>query len=160
MLEGDKVSVLTNTYPHKSYRKIKLAICHHQVDSPLYVWSSVWSNLNILSLLQGNWEQNGFRFQHNGFWWRRSKYLMQKLIESLSIFTGFHWTLVQSNLVWHCVAFVYFTSTVACGNVNMIYFLSRLLITLFMWFSFVISHHSAYYGSYMRTHHTKSIKCL
>ena len=40
---GDKVSVLTHTYPHKLLRKIKVTICNHQVDSPLYVWPDVWS---------------------------------------------------------------------------------------------------------------------
>ena len=35
--QGDKVSILTCTYPHKSPRKI-VPICSHQANSPLYVW--------------------------------------------------------------------------------------------------------------------------
>ena len=31
------------TYPHKPLRKIKVTICNHQADSPLYVWTDVWS---------------------------------------------------------------------------------------------------------------------
>ena len=34
-LEGDKVSMLTHTYPHKLLRKIEVTICNHQADSPL-----------------------------------------------------------------------------------------------------------------------------
>ena len=41
-LGGDKVSMLTHTYPHKPLRKIKVIICNHQADSPFYVWSDVW----------------------------------------------------------------------------------------------------------------------
>ena len=40
---GDKVSVLTHTYPHKIQRNIKIAICSHQVDSPIYLWTDVCS---------------------------------------------------------------------------------------------------------------------
>ena len=42
-LGGDKVSrpMLTHTYPHKPLRKIKVTICNHQADSPLYVWPDV-----------------------------------------------------------------------------------------------------------------------
>ena len=40
---GDKVSMFTHTYPHKHLRKIKVTICSHQADSPLYVWPDVWS---------------------------------------------------------------------------------------------------------------------
>ena len=42
-LEDDKVSVLTHTctYLHKPLRKIKVTICNHQADSPLYVWPDV-----------------------------------------------------------------------------------------------------------------------
>ena len=35
-LWGDKVSVLTHTYPHKPLRKIEVAICSDEVDSPFY----------------------------------------------------------------------------------------------------------------------------
>ena len=35
---GDKVSMLTHTYPHKLVRKIR-----DQADSPLYVWPNIWS---------------------------------------------------------------------------------------------------------------------
>ena len=42
-LGGDKVSMLTYTYPHKPLRKIKVTICNRQADSPLYVWPDVWS---------------------------------------------------------------------------------------------------------------------
>ena len=34
---GDKVSVLTHTYPHKPLMNIRVTICKHQADSPLYV---------------------------------------------------------------------------------------------------------------------------
>ena len=37
-LRGDKVSMLSHIYPHKSLRKIELTICNHQADSLLYVW--------------------------------------------------------------------------------------------------------------------------
>ena len=40
-LRGDKMSVLTHTYPYKPLRKIKVTICNHQADSPLYVWPVV-----------------------------------------------------------------------------------------------------------------------
>ena len=43
-LKGDKVSMLTHTYPYKPLRKIEVAICNHQADSPLYVWPNVWSS--------------------------------------------------------------------------------------------------------------------
>ena len=39
--KGDKVSMWTHTYPHNPPRKIKVTICSHQVDNPLYVWSDV-----------------------------------------------------------------------------------------------------------------------
>ena len=42
-LRGNKVSMLTHTYPHKPLGKIKVAICIHQADSPLNVWPDVWS---------------------------------------------------------------------------------------------------------------------
>ena len=35
---GDNVSMLIHTYPHKPLRKIKVTICNHQADSPLYLW--------------------------------------------------------------------------------------------------------------------------
>ena len=35
---GDKVSMLNHTYPHKPVGKIKVSICNHQADTPLYVW--------------------------------------------------------------------------------------------------------------------------
>ena len=38
---GDKVSMLTHTYPHKPLRKIKVNISSHHGDSPLYVWPDV-----------------------------------------------------------------------------------------------------------------------
>ena len=34
-LGGDKVSMLTHSYPHKSLRLIKATIRNHQADSPL-----------------------------------------------------------------------------------------------------------------------------
>ena len=37
---------LINLYiptPNPVFRKIKVTICNHQVDSPLYVWPDVWS---------------------------------------------------------------------------------------------------------------------
>ena len=40
-LGGDKVSMLTHTYPHKPLRKIKVTMCNHQADSPLYVLPDV-----------------------------------------------------------------------------------------------------------------------
>ena len=36
------MNMLTHTYPHKPLRKIKVTICNHQADSPLYVSSDVW----------------------------------------------------------------------------------------------------------------------
>ena len=41
-LVGDKVSMLTHTYPHKPLRKNKVTICNHQADSPLNLWPDVW----------------------------------------------------------------------------------------------------------------------
>ena len=43
-LGGDKVSMLTHTYPHKPLRMIKVTICNHQADSPLYVKPNVCSS--------------------------------------------------------------------------------------------------------------------
>ena len=43
-LRGDKVSMLTHTYPHKPPRKTKVTLYNHQADSPLYVWPDVWSD--------------------------------------------------------------------------------------------------------------------
>ena len=40
-LGGDKVSMLIHTYPHKPLQKVKVTICNHQADSPLYVWPNV-----------------------------------------------------------------------------------------------------------------------
>ena len=40
---GDKVSMLTQIYPHKPLRKIEVTICNHQADSLLSVWPNVWS---------------------------------------------------------------------------------------------------------------------
>ena len=34
-LRGDKVSMLTHTYPHKPLRNTEVTICNHQTDSPL-----------------------------------------------------------------------------------------------------------------------------
>ena len=45
-LGGDKVSMLTHTYPHKPLRKIEVTIRNHQVDSPL-------SNLVICRFRKG-----------------------------------------------------------------------------------------------------------
>ena len=33
---GDKVCMLTCTHPHKPLRTIKVTVCNHQADSPLY----------------------------------------------------------------------------------------------------------------------------
>ena len=38
---NNKVSMLTHTYPHKPLRKIKVVICNHQADNPLYMWPDV-----------------------------------------------------------------------------------------------------------------------
>ena len=35
---GDKVSMLTHTYPRKPPRNIKVTICNHQAESPNYLW--------------------------------------------------------------------------------------------------------------------------
>ena len=35
------MSMLTNAYPHKLLRKIKVANSNHQADSPFYVWPLV-----------------------------------------------------------------------------------------------------------------------
>ena len=42
-LGGDKVSMLTHTYPYKPLRNTEVAICNHQTDSRLYVWPDAWS---------------------------------------------------------------------------------------------------------------------
>ena len=42
-MRRDKVNMLIHTYPHKPLRKIKVTICNHQADSPLYVWPDVRS---------------------------------------------------------------------------------------------------------------------
>ena len=42
-LRVDKVSMLAHMYQLKTLRKIKMTICNHQADSPLYVWLDVWS---------------------------------------------------------------------------------------------------------------------
>ena len=39
----DKVSMLTHIYPQKPLRKIKVATCNRQVDSPFYLWPDVCS---------------------------------------------------------------------------------------------------------------------
>ena len=36
-LRNDKMTMSTHTYLHKPLRKIKVTICNHQADSPLYV---------------------------------------------------------------------------------------------------------------------------
>ena len=46
--------VITHTYPHKPMTKIKVTICNHQAESPLYVWFGVWSGD-----LQNNLEKDG-----------------------------------------------------------------------------------------------------
>ena len=38
---GDKVIMLTHTYSNKPLRKIKVAVCIYQADSPLNVWPDV-----------------------------------------------------------------------------------------------------------------------
>ena len=38
LLVDDKVSMLTHTYPHIHLRKIKVTICNHQADSPIYLY--------------------------------------------------------------------------------------------------------------------------
>ena len=43
-LGGDKVNMLTHTYPHEAL-KIKVTTCNHQADIPLY--ATVWSDLVI-----------------------------------------------------------------------------------------------------------------
>ena len=49
LLGGNKVSMLTHTYPHKSLRKIKVTICNHQADNSLYVRPNIWSgDLQVL----------------------------------------------------------------------------------------------------------------
>ena len=40
-LVGDTVSMLTHAYPHKPPRKIKVTMCNHQAENPLYVWLAV-----------------------------------------------------------------------------------------------------------------------
>ena len=42
-LRGDIVSMLTHAYPQKPLRKIKVTVCNHHDDSPLYVWPVVLS---------------------------------------------------------------------------------------------------------------------
>ena len=60
-LRGDKVTVLTHTYLHKPVRKIKVTICNHQADSPLYVGPDVWSgDLQIRKHNKHNTDQVSF----------------------------------------------------------------------------------------------------
>ena len=35
------MSMLTHTYPHKPLRRIEVAICNHQVDSPFHMYPDV-----------------------------------------------------------------------------------------------------------------------
>ena len=67
---GDKVSMLTHTYPHTLLRKIKVAICSHQADDPLCVswcliwWYASWKSVmpymtpNALTETRGSWTLN------------------------------------------------------------------------------------------------------
>ena len=58
---GDKVSLWTHTYPHNPPRKIKVTICSHQADNPLYVWSDVWSgDLQVRNKYHHTWHQMSF----------------------------------------------------------------------------------------------------
>ena len=43
-LWGDKVGMLTHTYPHKPLSKTEVTIGNHQTDSPLCVWPDVCSD--------------------------------------------------------------------------------------------------------------------
>ena len=57
-LKGDKVSMLTHTYPHKPLRKIEVTTCNHQTGSPLYVWNDFWSgDLQVLKNYGHTWHQ-------------------------------------------------------------------------------------------------------
>ena len=38
---GGGGGMFTHTYPHNPRRKIKVTICSHQEDNPLYVWPDV-----------------------------------------------------------------------------------------------------------------------
>ena len=50
--------MLTHTYPHKPQKKIKVTICNHQADSPLYVWPDVWSgDLQVLKKYGHTWHR-------------------------------------------------------------------------------------------------------
>ena len=42
ILLADKV-MLTHRYPDKPLKNIKIVICNHQVDRPLYLWPDVCS---------------------------------------------------------------------------------------------------------------------
>ena len=42
-LAGDKVSMLTHTYPKQSPKEDYCGICNHQVDSPFYLQTNVSS---------------------------------------------------------------------------------------------------------------------
>ena len=41
-LGGDRMSMLTHTYPLKPLEKIKMAVCSHQADCPFYLKSDAW----------------------------------------------------------------------------------------------------------------------
>ena len=53
---GDKVSMLTYTYPHKLLRKIEVAICNHQADDPflLVAWCPI-CNFQIEKVYGHTW---------------------------------------------------------------------------------------------------------
>ena len=63
-----KVSLSMHTYPPNLLRKIKVANCHHQVDSPFYLWLGVYFSdlqtkkrvwlymtLNVLTEMRWHW---------------------------------------------------------------------------------------------------------
>ena len=42
-LRGNKVNMITHTYPRKPIRQIKVVVHDHRVDSPFYSWPDVCS---------------------------------------------------------------------------------------------------------------------
>ena len=81
--------MFTHTYPHKPLRKIKVTICNHQADNPLYVWPDVWaSDLQALKKYIHTWHwksllRPGVIKQHKSCMHRNQKLAMLYLLTNL-----------------------------------------------------------------------------
>ena len=83
-LRGDKVNMLTYTYPHKPPRKIKVVICTDQAESPLYVWF----NLVIC------------KFSKSGHTWHRMSLLRPGLIKYIIILHNWGQPQWAYDIIW------------------------------------------------------------